>query len=186
MDKAREITRLNAAYGKLPRTAGRWLLSRRFVPAEGPPDAEVMFIGQAPGRNEDMQLRPFIGTSGKFLDRLMGLAGIERKSAYIASVVQFFPPENRIPSDEEIQLCSRFLFRQIDIVNPRFVILLGSVACKTVLGMEKIGSIHGTVVKKGNRTYMLSMHPAAAVRIRSKMPEMERDFRRFRKIMSRK
>ncbi len=157
-----------------------WSLSNRFVAGDGPLDAKVMIIGQAPGRNEDIQKKPFIGTSGKFLDRLILLAGLERKRIYICSVVQFFPPKNRVPTKDEIELCKVFLFRQIELVNPKLVILLGAVACKTVLDMEKVSKIRGSLVKRDGRTYFVSMHPAAAVRIRSNMPLMEDDFRKLK------
>jgi len=181
-DKTAEIRKLNLEYSRLPR--GRnWTLSDRFVPGEGPVDAKVMIIGQAPGRNEDVQKRPFIGASGKFLDRLILLAGLDRKQIYVCSVVQFFPPKNRVPTKDEVSLCRRFLFRQIEIINPRLVILLGAVACKTVLDMEEVSKIRGSMVRKDGRAYFLSMHPAAAVRIRSKMPLMEDDFRKLRLII---
>ena len=115
--------------------------------------------------------------SGKFLDTLILLARLDRKKIYVCSVVQFFPPENRVPTKEEIGICKGFLFKQVEIVNPRLVILLGSVACKTVLGLEKVSKIRGSIVKRDGRTYFISMHPAAAVRIRNKMPLMENDFR---------
>lgn len=183
MDRDLEMRRLNLRYAKLPGKERNWSLSKRFVPGEGPLDAKVMFIGQAPGQNEDVQLRPFIGTSGKFLTTLIAMAGLERKSVYIASVVQFFPPKNRVPTDEEIALCKEFLFRQIDIVDPVVIVLLGAVACKTVLDLDKVASIRGTSVKKGGRTYLISIHPAAAIRIRKNMPLMEMDFKNFKKAI---
>lgn len=185
MDRSLEMKRLNDEYRRLPGSVKRWDLSKRFVPAEGPANAKVMLIGQAPGRNEDIERRPFIGTSGKFLDKLIHIAGLNRKDIYIASVVQFFPPKNRLPTREETSLCSEFLFRQIKMVNPKVIVLLGSVACKTVLGVDKIASVHGTVVKRDGITYLLSLHPAAAIRIRKNMPLMERDFRRFNTIIKR-
>src|SRR5271154_3141943 len=106
------MKKLNSKYKRLPALIKGWSLSRRFVPGEGPLTAKVMLIGQAPGRTEDELLRPFIGTSGKFLDTLIGMAGLERKSVYICSVVQYFPPKNRIPTDEEIEACNGFLLRQ--------------------------------------------------------------------------
>jgi uracil-DNA glycosylase len=183
MDKRGEMQKLNSEYMRLPKVAKGWSLSRRFVPGDGPLDAEVMLIGQAPGRNEDIQRKPFVGSSGKFLDRLIHVAGLRRESVYIASVVQFFPPKNRIPTRQEIALCSRFLFRQMKIIRPRFVILLGSVASKTVLGMDKVASNHGRIVRRGNVTYMISMHPAAGIRIRNKMPIIEDDFKHFRGVI---
>ncbi len=184
VDKISRMQKLNSRYEKLPKIVNGWSLSKRFVPGEGPLDAKVMFIGQAPGKNEDIERRPFIGTSGKFLDRLISISGLERKSIYIVSVVQFFPPKNRIPTKEEIEICKKFLFEQINIVNPKIVVLLGSVACKTVLNLEKVASIHGKVVRKDVRTYFVSMHPAAAVRIRNKIPIMEKDFRKLNQILS--
>ncbi len=106
--KNAEIRKLNLEYSRLPR--GRnWKLSERFVPGEEPLDAEVMIIGQAPGRNEDIQKRPFIGASGKFLDRLIRLAGLDRKLIYVCSVVQFFPPKNRVPTEfkQEVEAFSK-------------------------------------------------------------------------------
>lgn len=176
---------LNSEYAKLPKRQKEWRLSRNFVPGEGPANAKVMLIGQAPGRNEDIQKRPFIGTSGKFLDKLINLAGLDRKETYICSVVQFFPPENRIPDDEEVELCREFLFRQIDIINPKVIILLGALSAKTVMNVEKVGTNHGQIIRKNGRIYFISMHPAAAVRIRSKMPIMENDFRQLRTVIER-
>ena len=183
MDRKAMMNKLNSEYARLP-SRKDWLLSGNFVPGDGPVDADVMIIGQAPGRNEDIQLKPFIGTSGKFLDRLIGIAGLERKNVYICSVVQFFPPENRIPNDDEVELCRGFLFRQIEIVDPRVIILVGSLSCKTVLGIDGIAKMHGKVMNKNGRTYLLSMHPAAAVRIRTKMPIMEEDFRKFKSVIA--
>lgn len=183
MDRKTQIEKLNLEYSKLPKKVKGWSLSKRFVPGEGPLDSKVMFIGQAPGKNEDIQRRPFIGTSGKFLDRLINLAGLERKSVYICSVVQFFPPENRIPTDNEIGLCKIFLFKQIEVINPKLIVLLGTVASKTVANVDKVGTNHGRLIKRYGRSYFISMHPAAAVRIRTKMPLMENDFRKLKKII---
>jgi uracil-DNA glycosylase family 4 len=183
VNKRAEMENLNLQYGRLPAKSRKWDLSRSFVNGEGPLNAKVMIIGQAPGRNEDIQKRPFIGASGKFLDKLINLAGLDRKAAYICSVVQFFPPENRVPTKEEIELCKGFLFRQIEILNPRLIILLGSVACRTVLGVEKVSEERGKIVERHGRRYFISMHPAAAVRIRTKMPLMENDFKNLRRIL---
>jgi uracil-DNA glycosylase len=155
------------------------------VPGEGSVYSKIMIIGQAPGRNEDIEKRPFIGTSGKFLDRLIGLAGFRREDAYICSTVQYFPPENRLPTDDEVNLCKDFLFEQIDIIDPKVVILLGSLACKTVLNLGEVAKNHGRVIKQNGRTYLVSMHPAAAVRIRTKIPIMENDFRNFESTINR-
>ena len=90
MNKKDAMKKLNLEYSKLPKKISGWSLSNRMVPGEGPLDSNVMIIGQAPGKNEDIEGRPFIGTSGKFLDRLIGMAGLNRDLVYITSVVQFF------------------------------------------------------------------------------------------------
>ncbi len=181
-DSRRGMMRLlNREYSLLPAKTPDWRLSRNFVPGEGPIDARVMLVGQAPGRNEDRIGRPFIGVSGKFLDRLIGIAGLERGDLYIASAVQFFPPDNRMPTEREIDMCRGFLFRQIEIIRPKAIVLMGSVACRTVLGISGISKERGRIIRKEGISYMLSLHPAAAVRIRSRMPLMEADFRKFGK-----
>jgi DNA polymerase len=176
--------RLNLEYGKIHREMKDWSLSRRFVPGDGPLNAHVMFIGQAPGRNEDVQKKPFVGVSGQFLTKLMDIAGLDRRSVYICSVVQYFPPDNRLPTDREIGLCRPFLFRQVGIVDPKVIVLLGSLACKTVLDLDNVMKNHGRTVRNNNRIYFISMHPAAAIRIRKNMPVMERDFKKLRKIIN--
>jgi DNA polymerase len=185
LNKEKEMEKLNQEYKKLPSLSRRWSLSERFVPGDGPLDAKVMLIGQAPGKNEDIELKPFIGTSGKFLTRLINIAGLDRKSVYIFSVVQFFPPLNRVPTDEEIDACRNFLFRQIEIIDPKLIVLLGAIASKTIANVDKVGTNHGNVIKKNNKTYFISMHPAAAVRIRTKMPIMERDFEKLKGVIKR-
>jgi DNA polymerase len=176
LDKKEEMNRLNREYGKIPNGSSDWSLSKRLVPGEGSLDAKVMFVGQAPGANEDIEGRPFVGTSGKLLDRLIAKAGLRRDSCYITSVVQFFPPRNRAPTRSEIALCRDFLMRQIGIVKPKIIVLLGSLAAKTVLDADRIMKMHGTVIRKGDYAYFLTLHPAAAVRLKKNVPIIEKDF----------
>ncbi|MCL4363311.1 NUDIX domain-containing protein [Candidatus Marsarchaeota archaeon] len=182
ISRLEKIDAINAEYANLPNIAADWKLSRRFVPGEGRLNAKVMFIGQAPGAEEDMKLRPFIGRSGKLLDRLIKSAGLVRRNVYITSVVQFFPPENRVPTDDEIILCKPFLDRQIAEINPEIIVLLGSVAAKAVVGLDGIKSIHGRVIS-GKPTYLVTLHPAAAVRIKSNMPLIEADFKILKSLL---
>ena len=164
--KKERMDALNRQYGKMPERSRGWSLSRRFVPGEGFLDAEVMLVGQAPGAREDKEGRPFVGISGRLLDSLIGKAGLKRSSCYITSVVQFFPPRNRVPTPKEIEAGKEFLLKQIEIINPKIIVLLGSVAAKVVIGAEEIMKKHGTIIKKGNRVYFLTLHPAAAVRLK--------------------
>ena len=182
LEKRRLLQELNGAYSRLPDTFGRWELSRKFVPGEGPANAEIMVIGQAPGANEDDSGRPFVGRAGKLLDSLLKSAGITRKKAYITSVVQFFPYGNRMPTEEEIEACKPFLFNQISIIRPKLVIALGSLASATVCGIGAIKSNHGTVIKKDGVNYFCTLHPAAAVRIKSNMPIIKEDFLKLKPL----
>ena len=178
--KKEKMDALNRQYRKMPERSRGWSLSRRFVPGEGSLDAEVMLVGQAPGAREDKEGRPFVGISGRLLDSLIGRAGLKRSSCYITSVVQFFPPRNRVPAPDEIEVGKDFLLRQIGIVNPRIVVLLGSVAAKAVIGADNIMQRHGTIIKKGGRTYFLTLHPAAAVRLKKNIPLIEKDFEKLK------
>lgn len=97
----------------------------RAVPGEGPADAKVMFIGEAPGFHEDRQGRPFVGAAGQFLEELLGLAGLQRNEVFIANVIKHRPPDNRDPQPDEIAACSQFLDRQIAALNPLVIVTLG-------------------------------------------------------------
>ncbi len=171
---------LNAEYARLPEHARQWALSKRLVPGEGPLNSKVMIIGQAPGRNEDELLRPFIGRSGQLLSSMLHKAGMKRIDSYITSVVQFFPPENRMPSDIEVAECLPFLMRQISIIKPDFIITLGSLSGSALLGIKSIEKEHGLVIRKGNITYMATYHPAAALRFKRILGIMSSDFKQFR------
>ena len=166
IDKIARMENLNRRYSSLPSENRNWELSSRLVPGEGPLDAQVMLVGQAPGRNEDEQLRPFIGRSGLLLDEALKKAGIRRERCYVTSVVQFFPPENRMPRDEEVGLCRPLLMEQIEIVNPRWIISLGSLSSSVLAGVEKISEAHGQFVSMGTREIMPTFHPAAALRFK--------------------
>ncbi len=179
IDRMERMDRLNAAYRKLPSMIKGWALSRGLVPGEGPLDAKVMLVGQAPGRHEDMQGRPFVGLSGRLLDRLIKSAGLKRDRIYITSVVQFFPPKNRAPSWQEVEACRKFLKRQIEIIDPKIVVLAGAVAAGELLEDKRVMKSHGNLVDK-ERYYFTTIHPAAAVRLKKNLPLIESDFARLR------
>jgi DNA polymerase len=185
LDKAERLKKLNTMYSDLCAKQGDWQLSRNFVPGEGRADANVMLVGQAPGAEEDAEGRPFVGRSGSLLDKLIKKAGLSRDGLYITSVVQFFPPKNRVPSDPEIALCVPFLMRQIEIVDPKLVVLLGAVAAKAVAGVESVSKAHGTLVERRGRKFFITLHPAAAVRISTNMPLIESDFIKLKSVIKR-
>ena len=115
----------------------------KAVPGEGPADAKIMFIGEAPGFNEDRQGRPFVGAAGKFLEELLALAGLRRSDVFIANVVKHRPPNNRDPEPDEIAACSGYLERQIAAINPRVIVTLGRFSMAKWFPGEKISRIHG-------------------------------------------
>jgi len=134
------------------------------VPGEGSPEAKLFFIGEAPGAKEDETGRPFVGRSGKFLTSLIEEIGLSRDDVFITSVLKSRPPKNRPPKQTEIELCRPYVERQIDLINPRVIILLGSVAISSMVGPWKVTESHGQFFKAQGRTYFMTFHPAAALR----------------------
>jgi uracil-DNA glycosylase len=131
------------------------------VPGGGNVDARIMLIGEAPGKNEDEQGKPFVGMAGKNLDQLLQRAGIERQQVFISNVVKCRPPENRKPLPGEMAACSAFLKEQIAIIDPLLIVLLGSTAAQAVLGLKQIKGEHGKLIKRDERYYFVTHHPAA-------------------------
>ncbi len=159
------------------------------VPGEGPHDAKVMFIGEAPGRNEDKSGKPFCGSSGKFLDELLKIAGLKREDVFITSVVKCRPPKNRLPRDDEIEICSsNYLGRQIAIIEPELVVTLGRTATKEILGRGiAMAAEHGQELKgsyRGSRFRLfVTYHPAAALYGAANRQKLKEDFALLGKIL---
>jgi uracil-DNA glycosylase len=109
----------------------------RLVFADGNPDALIMFVGEAPGRDEDIEGLPFVGRSGKLLDRMIGAIGLDRTKAYIANVIPWRPPGNRTPTPQETQICLPFIRRQIELVDPDVLVTLGNPSTQTLLGTRE-------------------------------------------------
>ncbi len=151
----------------------------RAVPGEGPADAKIMFIGEAPGFHEDRQGRPFVGAAGQFLEELLGLAGLRRSDVFIANVIKHRPPDNRDPQPDEIAACSQFLDRQIAALNPLVIVTLGRFSMARWFPGEKISRIHGQPRWIGGRMIIPMMHPAAALHQPQYRAMIEADFRRL-------
>ncbi len=135
------------------------------VPGEGNPSAKVMFIGEAPGEQEDAQGRPFVGPAGRFLNELLALAGLTREDVFITNTVKCRPPNNRTPSAEEMAACHPYLQAQIALIRPKVVCLLGAAALKAVLPELKvtISQVHGQAFTKSGIIFVPLFHPAAAL-----------------------
>ena len=136
-----------------------------IVFGEGNPDADLMLIGEAPGKDEDRQGRPFVGRAGQLLARLLEEVGFTREQVYIANVIKCRPPENRTPEPEEVLTCKPFLLQQIRIIDPKVLVLLGSVALKAFFGFEKtISRMRGQALAHEGRVVIPTYHPAFALR----------------------
>lgn len=162
------------------RKCGLWKTRIEAVPGEGPKNARLMLIGQAPGKNEDKLGRPFTGRAGKFLEKALGEAGLKRDKVFITSVLKCHPLKNRLPKADEVKSCLPYLERQIRMVKPRKVCLMGNVAIKALLGKGKVGKVHGKKILKESITYIPTYHPAAAMRFPKIRGKMVRDFRKLR------
>jgi DNA polymerase len=135
----------------------------RVVPGEGPEDAKLLFIGEAPGWNEDQTGRPFVGAAGQYLDQLIGMIGYKRSQVFIANVIKCRPPENRDPMPGEIMACGRWLDRQLDLIKPRVIVTLGRFSMAKYFPGETISKVHGRSKRIGGIIYFAMYHPAAAL-----------------------
>ena len=133
------------------------------VPGEGPENAEIMFIGEAPGFHEDRQGRPFVGAAGKFLEELLASIGLSREEVYICNVIKCRPPSNRDPLSGEIEACKPFLDKQIELIQPRLIVTLGRHSMARYFPNVQITRIHGQPKRIGGRIYYPMFHPAAAL-----------------------
>jgi uracil-DNA glycosylase family 4 len=147
------------------------------VPGEGPVNSRVMFIGEAPGASEDESGRPFVGRSGEFLELMIKEIGLSRNSVFITSILKSRPPNNRTPTRAEINACRPYLEKQIEIINPQIVVLLGGVAISSLIGSWKVSEAHGKFYETDDRKYFLTFHPAAALRFPKVRAAMREDFR---------
>ncbi len=154
------------------------------VPGEGRPDAAVVLIGEGPGRNEDTQGRPFVGAAGKQLDALLEQAGLAREEVYITNVVKCRPPENRRPTGEESEACHPYLERQLRLIRPEVVVLLGDSALKRFLPDESLGGAHGRLHKLGDLALFPTYHPAAMIYNRDLQTVCSEDFRTLKSVLA--
>ncbi len=150
----------------------------QVVFGDGNPEADVVFVGEAPGQHEDEQGVPFVGRSGQLLDQLLGEIGLERADVYIANVVKCRPPSNRDPRPDEIEACKGYLSEQLKLIDPRVVVTLGNFSSKLLLKTETgITRLRGTAYEWWGRHLVPTFHPAAALRGSAKVLEdMRCDF----------
>ncbi len=163
-DRGEELGSLRAATGECRRcrlSEGR----RNIVFGEGSPEAGLMFIGEGPGRDEDIQGRPFVGDAGKLLTKLIAKMGMKREEVYIANIIKCRPPLNRNPREDEIAACLPFVEKQIEIINPRVIVCLGKVSAHALLGTDiPISRLRGNFLQYRGIPVMPTFHPAYLLR----------------------
>ena len=147
----------------------------KVVPGEGVEEADIMFIGEAPGWHEDQQGRPFVGPAGKYLDELLASINLRREQVYIANVIKCRPTGNRDPLPVEILNCRKWLERQIELIRPNMIVTLGRYSMAMFFPGKSISKIHGTAQKRDNVLYYAMYHPAAALHQQSLRQAIEND-----------
>lgn len=158
------------------------------VPGDGSASAEIVFIGEAPGKNEDEQGRPFVGAAGKFLSEMLESIGLRREDVYITNVVKYRPPGNRDPLPTEVESCWPWLRAQLEVIRPALVVLLGRHAMERFLPGMKISQVHGQAFRRdvpelGTYVFYTLYHPAAALYNGSMRDVLKKDFRRIPKVV---
>lgn len=133
------------------------------VPGKGNFQADVVFIGEAPGKNEDVRGEPFVGIAGQRLNVALEAAGITRDKIYITNIVKCRPPNNRVPTISERESCQEYIQKEISIIKPKIICILGNTAFNSILGGTEITKYRGKIVKKDQQIYFLTVHPAATI-----------------------
>ena len=155
----------------------------KIVPGEGAEDADIMFIGEAPGWHEDQQGRPFVGPAGQYLDQLLASINLKREQVYIANVIKCRPQGNRDPLPTEIRNCRKWLERQIELIRPKMIVTLGRYSMAMFFPGKSISKIHGTAQKRDNAIYYAMYHPAAALHQQSLRQTIETDMHKIPSLL---
>jgi uracil-DNA glycosylase family 4 len=150
----------------------------KAVPGEGPCPVEIMMVGEAPGREEDLTGKPFVGRAGRLLDVALAEAGLKRSEVFITSVIKCRPPDNRKPKRYEIEACHPYLETQMKMLGPRIVCLMGNVATQAVLGIQGVTSLRGRILQD---RFLVTYHPAAVLRNGNLMTDFVSDLRKAKR-----
>lgn len=155
----------------------------QLVFGEGNPQAEVVFVGEAPGKDEDAQGKPFVGAAGKFLTKMIEQIGLKRSDVYITNIVKYRPPNNRDPQPGELQSFLPYLIKQLAIIKPKLVVTLGRFSMNVFLPGFSISRIHGQPKRKNGQVYLPLYHPAVALYNESMKETLEVDFQKIPKVL---
>ena len=153
------------------------------VPGKGNFRSDVIFVGEAPGKNEDVKGEPFIGIAGKKLSGALENAGISREQVYITNIVKCRPPKNRVPTITERDTCKNYLEKEIQIIKPKIICVLGNTAFKSLLDGKEIIKFRGKIVKKDNQLYFLTIHPAATIYNQKLISVLKKDIKKLFKLI---
>jgi len=153
------------------------------VPGKGNFKADVIFVGEAPGKNEDMKGEPFIGIAGKKLSIALESAGITRDEVYITNIVKCRPPKNRVPTTTERDTCQNYLEKEIEIIKPKIICVLGNTAFNSLLNGKEIIKFRGKIVRKNNQLYFLTVHPAATIYNQKLISVLKKDMKKLFKLI---
>jgi len=156
----------------------------QVVPGEGPEQAQIVFIGEAPGFHEDQQGRPFVGQAGQFLEQLLNSIGMSRKDVYICNVIKCRPPGNRDPLPTEINNCQKWLDRQLELLSPKMIVTLGRYSLAKFFPGDTISKVHGKAKRQENTIYFAMYHPAAALHQQSLRQTIEEDMRKIPSLLA--
>ena len=153
------------------------------VPGKGNFKSDVIFVGEAPGKNEDMKGEPFIGIAGKKLSIALENAGITRDDVYITNIVKCRPPKNRVPTTNERDTCQNYLKKEIEIIKPKIICILGNTAFNSLLNGKEIIKFRGKIVRKNNQLYFLTIHPAATIYNQKLISVLKKDMKKLLKVI---
>ena len=153
------------------------------VPGKGNFKSDVIFVGEAPGKNEDIKGEPFIGIAGKKLSSALENAGISREQVYITNIVKCRPPKNRVPTIIERDTCKNYLEKEIQIIKPEIICILGNTAFKSLLDSKEIIKFRGKIVKKNDQLYFLTIHPAATIYNQKLISVLKKDMKKLFKLI---
>ncbi len=159
-------------------------LAKKAVPGEGNPNSQIVFIGEAPGANEDEQGRPFVGRAGKMLEEMLKSIGLERQDVWIGNVIKHRPPDNRQPMADEVRACMPYLDAQLKAIAPKAIVTLGKYALEYFDKEGKISRDHGVPKKVGSRLIYPLYHPAAALRNPAVDKVLRQEFKKVKDLIS--
>jgi len=182
INKARDLSEISEIISQCKRCE-LYKTKIKDVPGFGNKKAEILFIGEAPGKKEDIEGEPFVGQAGKFLSEMLESIGLTRSDVFIANVVKHRPPRNRAPLTSEKEACLPYLRRQIELINPKIIVLLGKHAMTTFLPELKISEAHGKIKNENGKNYLPLYHPAAALYNGSLRETLKNDFTKIQKIL---